>query len=285
MPSSTAQRNCEQVRGEEQLAAAVATIREIWPGRPLAGVVLGTGMGPLADEIDAEVVIDYRDIPHFGRSTALAHQGCLVCGHLANVPVMAMQGRLHLYEGYSVHQVTLPVRVMRALGAQRLILTNASGGLNPLYRSGDIVVVDDHINLMFRIPLAGQHHEAPIAATPHPYCPRLIGEALAIARRENFTAHRGVYVAMTGPNYETRAEYRWLRALGGDCVGMSTVPEVLAAVAVGMRVLALSIVTNVARPDAREVVDAEEVLHDATLAQADVRRIVHGVLGTLSAIR
>ncbi len=222
-----------------------------------------------------------------------------------------MQGRVHLYEGYSPEQVALPVRVMRALGAELLIVTNANGGLNPKFATGDVVVMDDHVNLMFqpagwvkraeakkntdRCKNARPTENSPApthqAAAfdrgarcvcedlthPTPYDPALIEAALAIARRENFTAHRGVYIAMTGPSYETRAEYRMLRKFG-DCVGMSTVPEVLAAADCGMRVLGLSIVTNVARPDAFEKVDAEEVLHDAALAGANVQEIILGVL-------
>lgn len=260
---------------------SLTAIRAHWSGSPRVGIILGTGLGELADQIDAEAIIDYRDIPHFGKSTALAHKGRLVCGKLCGVPVVAMQGRVHLYEGYSPQQVVMPVYVMKALGATTLIVTNANGGLNPKFRTGDVVVMDDHINLMFRNPLIGPNDDNIGPRFPDmcsPYDPALIDAALAIARRENFNAYRGVYAAMTGPSYETRAEYRMLRKLGADCVGMSTVPEAIAAVHCGMRVLGLSIVTNVARPDVFEKIDAEEVLHDAAQAGAKVQAIIRGVL-------
>jgi purine-nucleoside phosphorylase len=282
----------------EEVKESLNAIRTRWSGTARAGIILGTGLGELADEIDAEAVIDYRDIPHFGKSTALAHKGRLVCGTLGGVRVVAMQGRVHLYEGYHPQQVVLPVWVMHALGAQLLIVTNANGGLNPKLRTGDVVVIEDHVNLMFRnVGWALPTNERLEATNDtnhgwqrpnhrlHGQCPPydqvLIEAALAVARRENFNACRGVYAAMTGPSYETRAEYRLLRKLGADCVGMSTVPEVIAAAHAGMRVLGLSIVTNVARPDAFEKVDAEEVLHDAAQAGAKVQAIVRGVLASL----
>lgn len=289
---------------------AVAAIRNRWSASPRAGIILGTGLGELAEQVDVEAIIDYIDIPGFAKSTALAHKGRLICGRLAGVPVAVMQGRVHLYEGYPAQQITLPVRVMKALGAELLIATNASGGLNPRFNSGDVVVMEDHVNLIWSAPtlktrsvseggLERQRGSTSLTddsgsdsrrATQFairnpagfPYDAELINTALAIARRENFAAHRGVYVAMTGPSYETRAEYRLLRRLGADCVGMSTVPEVLAAVHCGLRVLGLSIVTNVARPDVFEKVDAEEVLHDAASAGRKVQKIILGVLATLT---
>jgi len=268
---------------------ALTSIQQRWRGLPhygipRAGIILGTGLGELADEVDAEATIDYDDIPGFAKSTALAHKGRLICGKLAGVPVVVMQGRVHLYEGYSPQQVALPVRVMKSLGAELLIVTNASGGLNPKLTTGDVVVMDDHINLMGANPLIGPNDDALGPRFPDmsaPYDQQLIEAALAVARRENFTAHRGVYAAMTGPCYETRAEYRMLRRLGADCVGMSTVPEVLAAVHAGMRALGLSIVTNVARPDVFEKVDADEVLHDAAAVGANVAKIIRAALAKM----
>ena len=258
-----------------------STIRSQWDGQPLAGIILGTGLGELAQQVSAEAIIDYADIPGFGKSTALAHKGRLICGTLAGVPVVVMQGRVHLYEGYSPKQVALPVRVMKELGAELLIVTNANGGVNPKFATGDIVVMDDHINLMWDNPLIGPNNDKLGPRFPDlcaPYDQSLIDAALAIARQNNFVAHRGVYAAMTGPSYETRAEYRMLRRLGADCVGMSTVPEVLVAVHAGMRVLGLSIVTNVAKPDIFEKVDAEEVLYDASAVGGNVAQIIRGVL-------
>ena len=269
-------------RRDQELAAAA--IHDRWQQQPRAGIILGTGLGQLAEEVEADAIIDYTDIPGFGKSTALAHKGRLICGQLEGKPVVVMQGRVHLYEGYSPQQVALPVRVMKALGAELLIVTNANGGVNPKFSTGDIVVMDDHINLMWTNPLIGPNDDDLGPRFPDmcsPYDEALIDSALAIARKENFTAHRGVYAAMTGPSYETRAEYRMLRKLGADCVGMSTVPEALAAVHGGMRVLGLSIVTNVANPDIFEKVDAEEVLVDAAAVGGNVAKIIRGVLADI----
>jgi purine-nucleoside phosphorylase len=205
----------------------------------------------------------------------------LVCGRLAGVPVVAMEGRVHSYEGYSYQQITFPVRVMKHLGADLLILSNACGGMNPHYRIGDVMVIDDHINLMNGNPLIGINDDRLGPRFPdmaRAYTPELVDRALEIARRENFVAHRGVFVAVSGPNLETRAEYRFLRNIGADCVGMSTVPECLVAVHSGMRVLGLSAVTDLCFPDSLKPVDIKEILHAATLAEPKLRTIVLGVL-------
>jgi len=291
----------------EALEAADA-IRRRWSCAPRAGLILGTGLGNLAGHITPDEIVAYEEIPHFPRSTALSHRGQLVCGRLAGTPVVAMEGRCHRYEGYSLARLTHPVYTMRALGIDLLILSNASGGLNPQYGSGDVMVLEDHIDLMFwRQPseIAGQTGETRdqrldtrdqmadgrrVRSTVEdvgvllsrrsvvPYEPVLIEQAMAVARRENFVAHRGVYVGMTGPNYETRAEYRFLRKIGGDVVGMSTVPEALAAARCGIRTLALSTVTNVARPDVPQVVLAQHVVRAAEMAEPNVRKIVLDVI-------
>ena len=225
------------------------------------GIILGTGLGSLAQEIATEAAIDYGLIPHFPRATAIGHAGQLVCGTLLGMPVLAMEGRFHVYEGYSYQQVTFPVRVMKALGAELLIVSNACGGMNPHYAAGDIVVIEDHINLMNGNPLIGANDDALGPRFPDmcaPYDRVLIQRALEIAPRENFIAHKGVYVAVTGPNLETRAEYRFLRTIGADVVGMSTVPEVLVAVHAGMQVLGLSIVTDLCLPDALRPANIDE---------------------------
>jgi purine-nucleoside phosphorylase len=245
------------------------------------GIILGTGLGSLAAEIRQEAVIPYEEIPHFPRSTTISHTGQLVCGTLEGVPVVAMEGRFHVYEGYTYQQVTFPVRVMRALGAGLLIVSNACGGMNPHYRKGDIVVIDDHINLMNGNPLIGPNDDSLGPRFPdmsRPYDPVLIDRALAIARKEDFVAHRGVYVAVTGPNLETRAEYRFLRGIGADVVGMSTVPEVIVAVHAGMRVLGLSVVTDMCLPDALEPAVVEDILRVAAEAEPKLRKIVLGIL-------
>jgi purine-nucleoside phosphorylase len=266
---------------------AIEAIKGRWSCDATIGVILGTGLGDLAEEVAAEATIPYREIPGFPHSTALAHKGRLVCGKLCGRPVVMLQGRCHLYEGYPLAAVTFPTRVLTALGIRTLIVTNAAGGINPQYAVGDVMLIDDHINLMWLQcgPLAPRVN-SPLdrgqrLVTRHCYDPALAEHALEISRASNFPLHRGVYVAVTGPSYETRAEYRAFRRIGGDCVGMSTVPEVLTATSLGIRVLGLSTVTNVARPDAPQTVSAEEVVHVAATALPKVRAIVHGVLSTL----
>ncbi len=264
-----------------QIIEAVATIRRHWNGSPRVGIILGTGLGSFTQEIAQESVISYQDIPHFPRATALAHAGQFVCGQVAGVSVMTMEGRFHRYEGYRLEQITLPVRVMNAMGISLLIVSNASGGLNPNYRVGDIMVLDDHINLMTDNPLVGINDEALGPRFPdmsQPYDRTLADQALSIARRENIVAHRGVYAALSGPCYETRAEYRFLRTIGADVVGMSTVPEVVVAAHAGLKVLALSAVTNVCRPDALGHVDGHGVVEAAQMAEPNMRKIVLQVL-------
>jgi purine-nucleoside phosphorylase len=265
----------------EQIAQAAETIRSQWKGVPRAGIILGTGLGSIAEQIQTEATIDYAAIPHFPRSTVVSHAGQLVCGRLQGVPVAAMEGRFHAYEGYSHRQITFPVRVMRALGAELLIVSNACGGLNPQFRLGDIMVIEDHINLMLGNPLVGPNDDALGPRFPdmsRPYDPELIDRTLEIARRENFAAHKGVYAAVTGPNLETRAEYRFLRAAGADAVGMSTVPEVLVAVHGGMRVLGLSVITDMCLPDALKPGEIGEILRVAAGAEPKLRAIVLGIL-------
>ncbi len=268
------------------LQDALAVVRARWSGMPQVAIILGTGLGDLADEIDTEQIIPYREIPHFPHSTALAHKGNLICGTLDDVPVIVMQGRCHLYEGYPVELATLPVRVMHALGANALIVSNAAGGLNPQFSVGDVMLIEDHIQLMFLPGLAsllpGQTDRMP-RPRARLYDADLIDAGLQIAREQGFVCQRGVYVGLTGPTYETRAEYRLFRKLGGDCVGMSTVPEVLVAAECGMRVFGISTVTNIARPDspAPDQIDAEDVVLVAQHVQPKVRALVRGLLPLL----
>lgn len=264
-----------------QIDETARTIRGTWSGKAHAGIILGTGLGSLAGQIKVEAAFDYADLPHFPRSTAISHAGRLVCGRIEGISVVAMEGRFHAYEGYSYQQITFPVRVMKALGAGLLIVSNACGGMNPQYARGDVMVIEDHINLLGANPLIGVNDDRLGPRFPdmcRPYDPALIERALAIARREDFAAHRGVYVAVTGPNLETRAEYRFLRLIGADVVGMSTVPEVIVAVHAGMRVLGLSIVTDMCFPDALQPVNIEEILATAAAAEPNLRKIVLGVL-------
>lgn len=265
----------------DQAQAAAEAIREQWDQTPRAGIILGTGLGGLADRIEKAVAIDYEKIPHFPRSTAVSHRGRLICGLLEGLPVMAMEGRVHQYEGYTLQQITLPVRVMKVMGADLLIVTHAVGGLNPYYVSGDVMIIDDQINLMGDNPLVGINDDRLGPRFPDmsaPYTPELIAAGQAIARREDFPVQRGVMVAVTGPNLETRAEYRFLRQIGADVVGMSTVPEVIVAVHSGMRVFGLSVVTDMCLPDCLEPANVEEIIAVANSAEPKLRALVLGIL-------
>ncbi|MBL9123693.1 MAG: purine-nucleoside phosphorylase [Planctomycetaceae bacterium] len=264
-----------------EVAEAVAAIRRNSSLVPRAAIVLGTGLGGLASQIEADWSAPYEEIPHFPRSTSIGHSGRLVLGRLEGVPVVAMEGRFHAYEGYAYDRITFPVRVIKALGAELLIVSNACGGMNPQYHAGDIMVIDDHINLMGGNPLTGINDDRLGPRFPdmsQPYDQRLIARALEIARRENFVAHRGVYVAVSGPNLETRAEYRFLRTIGADVVGMSTVPEVIVAVHAGLRVLGLSIVTDLCFPEALKPAKIEDILAYAEGAEPKLQAIVRGIL-------
>lgn len=272
----------------EQLAVAVAeaadVIRASWSERPRVAIVLGTGLGSLAEHIMIEAEWNYRDLPHFARSTADGHRGRLLAGRLAGVPILAMDGRFHAYEGYSFQQITFPIRVLAEFGASFLILSNASGGLNPTLRSSDILLIDDHINLMgvtdtFR-PADGRYPN-PGRAEHSCYDDRLLALSEQIAHEETIALRRGTYIAMLGPNYETRAEYRWLRTLG-DVVGMSTVPEVLADRQLNLPVVAFSMVTNVFRSDDSQPTTSDEVIHAASNAEPNLRQLVTRLLIEIS---
>jgi purine-nucleoside phosphorylase len=265
----------------EKVEAAAAFIRQAWRGVPHAGIILGTGLGSLVQHIAEEASIEYGEIPHFPKSTAISHRGRLVCGKLAGLPVIAMEGRFHMYEGYPLDQITLPVRVMKALGAKLLVVSNACGGMNPYYQSGDIMLIDDHINLLGANPLIGINDDRLGPRFPdmsQPYSRKLIDRALEVARRENIVAHKGVFVAVPGPNLETRAEYRFLRMIGADVVGMSTVPEVIVAVHAGLAVVGFSIVTDMCLPDALEPADVAKIIAIANAAEPKLAKLVLGVL-------
>ena len=270
----------------EQIQEVAAVIQSRWKTRPRAGIILGTGLGGLVEEIEVEATFDYTELVHFPRSTAIGHRGRLVCGKLAGLSVMAMEGRFHMYEGYPLDQITLPVRVMRALGADLLVVSNACGGMNPYYRNGDIMVIEDHINLMGDNPLIGINDDRLGPRFPdmcEPYDRKLIDSALAVAHRENIAAHQGVFVAVSGPNLETRAEYRFLRLIGADVVGMSTVPEVIVAKHCGLRVVGFSIVTDMCLPDALEPADVAKIIETANRAEPKLRALVRGVLAVEAA--
>jgi purine-nucleoside phosphorylase len=261
----------------DKVDEAVEAIRARWSCDATTAVILGTGLGELAEEVAASAVLPYRDIPGFGRSTALAHKGRLICGELNGAPVMMLQGRCHGYEGYSFSELTFPVRVLAALGIEMLVVTNAAGGLNPNFATGDVMLMDDHIDLMCLDRSKTSFLSRSCRHEPF-YDRKLAESAAAAARRADFVLQRGVYVAVSGPSYETRAEYRAFRRIGGDAVGMSTVPEVLAATSCGIQVLGLSTITNVACPDAPKTVTAEEVVEVAAIALPRMRAIIEAVV-------
>ncbi len=249
-----------------------------------AAIILGTGLGALADAISVEASIDYRDLPGFPLSTVESHSGRLLCGTLAGKTVVAMQGRMHRYEGYSLQQVTFPVRVLRALGVDTMIVSNACGGMHPLWHKGDVMLIADHINLLGDNPLIGPNDDVLGPRFPdmsEPYDASLRARARDVAVANGITLREGVYVAVQGPNLETRAEYRMLRVLGADVVGMSTVPEVIVARHGGMRVLGLSIITDLCLPDALEPASVEHIIEAARSAEPQLGAIVNGVLARL----
>jgi purine-nucleoside phosphorylase len=268
----------------DQIQDATSAIRSRWQGKPRVGIILGTGLGGLAEEIQAEAAFAYGDIPHFPVSTAPGHAGRLVCGKLAGKTVMAMEGRFHFYEGYSLKQITFPVRVMRSLGCDILIVSNACGGMNPQWAKGDIMVIEDHINLMGDNPLIGKNDDRLGIRFPdmcHPYDEELIALTQRIALEEKIACHKGVFVAVPGPNLETRAEYRFLRGIGADVVGMSTVPEVIVGVHAGMRNLGFSIITDMCLPDALEPAVLADIVAIANVAEKKLRVLVKRVVAEL----
>lgn len=265
----------------DKIVAAVGAIHDVWNETPHAGIILGTGLGGLVEQIDVAATLPYESIPNFPRSTTASHRGQLVCGTLEGLPVVAMEGRFHQYEGYSLKEITLPVRVMKALGAELLVVSQAVGAMNPYYEAGDVMIIDDHINLLGDNPLIGINDDRLGPRFPDmsaPYDPELIAKGLEVARLENFAAQRGVVVAVTGPNLETRAEYRFLRMIGADVVGMSTVPEVIVAVHSGMRVFGISVVTDMCLPDALEEANVEQIIATAVAAEPKLTALIRGIL-------
>ena len=261
----------------EQVQEATSAIQAHWKGRPRVGIILGTGLGGLVEEIETEAALDYGDIPHFPVSTAPGHTGRLVCGKLVDKSVVAMEGRFHFYEGYSLKQITLPVRVMKALGCEILIVSNACGGMNPQFAKGDLMMIEDHINLMGDNPLIGPNDDRLGPRFPdmcQPYDRELLALARRIALEEKIVLHQGVFVAVPGPNLETRAEYRFLRGGGADVVGMSTVPEVLVGVHAGLRNVGISVITDMCLPDALEPVNLADIIATANAAEKKLRVLV-----------
>jgi purine-nucleoside phosphorylase len=269
----------------DQIQEAVGFIRKTWAGKPVAGIILGTGLGGLADEIEAEAVFPYEQVPHFPRSTAPSHKGQLVCGKLAGKTVVAMEGRVHFYEGFSLKQITFPVRVMKALGCTHLLVSNACGGMNPQHVKGDILLIEDHINLLGDNPLIGPNDDRLGERFPdmsQPYDKELMALAKRVALEERIACHTGVFVAVAGPNLETRGEYRFLRGIGADVVGMSTVPEVIVGVHAKMRCMGFSVITDMCLPDALEPAKLEDIVATANAAEKKLRVLVRRIVGELS---
>lgn len=261
----------------DRIATAADAVRGRSALVPEVGIVLGTGLGGLAREIAVEAEVSYGEIPGFPLSTVETHAGKLLLGRLGGRPVVAMQGRFHRYEGYDLQQITFPVRVLHALGARTLVVSNACGGMNPLWGPGDLVLLSDHINLLGDNPLVGPNDERLGSRFPDmsaPYDPELRALARAIALELGIVLREGVYVAVPGPNLETRAEYRMLRALGADVVGMSTVPEVIVAGHQGMRTVGISIITDQCLPDALEPADITRIIATAGRAEPSLTRLV-----------
>ncbi len=268
-----------------RVAGAAEVIRGRSQLRPEVAIVLGTGLGALAGEIEVETAIPYGEIPGFPLSTVESHSGRLLLGRLAGRAVVAMQGRFHRYEGYDLGQVTFAVRVLHALGAKTLVVSNACGGMHPLWAPGELMLLSDHINLLGDNPLVGPNDDRLGPRFPDmsaPYDPALRALARAAALELGIVLREGVYVAVPGPNLETRAEYRMLRAMGADVVGMSTVPEVIVAVHQGMRVIGISIITDQCLPDALEPADIGRIIETATRAEPQLTRLVTTVVERLT---
>ncbi len=270
---------------KERLRETAQFLNEKIAIRPKIAIVLGTGLGDLADYVHVKHRFSYKEIPHFPFSTAPGHKGELLFGTLENKEVMVMEGRFHYYEGWSLDQITYPIRVMKAIGVKNLIISNAAGGLNPLFKSGDIMLIDDHINLMGVNPLIGPNDDELGPRFPdmsEPYSKKLIALAEEVALEEKIPIKKGVYIGVTGPNLETRAEYRFFRTIGADAVGMSTVPEVIAGVHAGLEILGISVITDMCLPDALEPVSVERIIDVANQTAPKLLALVKGVVARLS---
>ncbi len=269
---------------KKKVDEAIGYIRTHAATTPAVGIVLGTGLGELAKEIDSEAVLSYEDIPHFPVSTVEFHAGKLFLGTISGRPVIAMQGRFHYYEGYSMQQITFPIRVMKYLGVKTLLISNACGGMNPLFRKGDLMIIDDHINLLGDNPLIGVNDSEFGPRFPdmsEPYSRRLILLAEDIALQEKIRVQKGVFVAVPGPNLETRAEYRFLRTIGADVVGMSTVPEVIVARHMDMEVFGVSVITDECFPDALQPADIDDIIRTANGAQPNLTLLMKRLIEKL----
>jgi purine-nucleoside phosphorylase len=261
----------------EQVQETVSFIKEKTNFTPEYGVILGSGLGSFTDDIQIEFTLPYGDIPNFPVSTVQGHKGALVFGTIGDKNVVAMQGRFHFYEGYSMKEVTFPVRVMKYLGVEKLVVSNASGGVNPNYEVGSIVILKDQINMMPEHPLRGKNDERfgpRFLNMSEPYSTKMIAVAKALAKKMNITVQDGIYLGLQGPTFETLAEYKMVKILGADCVGMSTVPEVIVARHMDLECFGLSVITDMGDEDSIESVSHDEVLEAAKKAEPNVRRLI-----------
>ena len=268
----------------DQVKQAVDFIQAQNPSKPRFGIILGTGLGSLAEQIEVETEIEYTDIPHFPVSTVESHKGKLIFGTLSGKPVVAMQGRFHYYEGYDMKQVTFPVRVLKLLGIERLFISNAAGGVNLDFQVADLMIIEDHIDLTKENPLTGPNLDEFGGRFPdmsEPYERAMIDQALAIAKENDIRCHEGVYVGVSGPNLETRAEYRFIRTIGADAVGMSTVPEVIVARHMELPVFAISAITDLCDPDHLEKVEIQKILAAAFKAEKGMTVIIRELIASL----
>lgn len=268
----------------QKIESAVAFINNLYKETPSVGIVLGSGLGSFTSEIAIEKEISYSDIPHFPVSTVEGHSGKLIFGELSGKKVVAMAGRFHYYEGYTTEEVVFPIRVMKYLGISTLLISNAAGGMNKSFKVGDLMIINDHISMLTINPLLGKNEEAFGKRFPdmsEPYRKDLIDKAVAIASSANYEVKQGVYVGVTGPTFETRAEYKMLHILGGDAVGMSTVQEVIAAVQMGLPVFAMSVITDIGIRDEENTITHEEVLQAAKDAEPKLTHIFKELIAAL----
>jgi len=268
----------------ENIRAAADYIKARGVDNPKIGIVLGTGLGNLALQIDAEHTIDYADIPNFPISTVESHSGKLIYGNLNGKKVLAMQGRFHYYEGYSGQEITFPIRVMKLLGIEKLLISNAAGTVNPSFKKGELMLIDDHINMLPDNPLRGKNFDEMGPRFPdmsQPYNREINDLLKVIAKEKGIMLHEGVYTPVAGPNLETRAEYRYLRTIGTDAVGMSTVPEVIVANHMSMPCVAISVLTDECNPDNLHPVSIADILEIAGRAEKDLTKLYEELVGRL----
>ncbi len=269
---------------QEKLQETVSFIQSKILAKPIAGIILGSGLGGLVNDIEVSVSLDYHDIPNFPVSTVKGHGGELLFGKVNGKEVVMLSGRFHYYEGYTMQEVTFPVRVMKMLGAELLMVSNAAGGMSKAFNVGDLMIIKDHINLFPEHPLRGKNDETMGPRFPdmtEPYALALVEKAKSIAAKNNILVHEGVYIGLQGPTFETKAEYKWLHIIGGDTVGMSTVPEVIVAKHMGMKVFGMSVITDLGIRDEMNIITHEEVLEAANIAAPRMALIFKELLGEL----